>query len=377
MGDLVKGQFLSKGVLILMFYRPFLSIVPEGLMKFLIEFITLIVFCFSLRRILINSNTRYLLVLLFFYLSALFVGWLNSWYKGIFSLGFLDLYDAFQLVLYSVMLLYIRGNRVDSVLLTRFFRNFVYLTSLFAILYLVSDSFREVFGQIYIQKSEFALENLSNRARFSGTFTNPNHLGLALCFIAAYEFFNKTKTSIIVIILIVLLVLLTGSRTSLLALLWLFLLRFPLKVFVIGVFSMGFISSMDILINKRLVDTIEGIGSGGLLAIDSLNTKYKLTKISLEKISEEGLYFGFGPSNHLDFYIGDNQWIFFLWKSGLIGLFCILIFFVGVSTNSKISLVSTSLLFLAFFTGGFFGATQVMFVYFLVSVFDGKGLAIK
>lgn len=261
------------------------------------------------------------------------------------------------------------------------------LTILITFCSLFSDSFYDFIQNLYFFKSSARYS--VDRIRVSGTYTNPNHfsvfLNFAVIFIL-YQLKNYSSTPRFRVLLLfqlmaaISLILFTGSRTGLIVLfinffIYLYLnFRYKLLRFfyVILFLILMLFLNFEFLIQsapQRFKTTFLVIKSGGFLAIDSLRTKFEISKQLVSEVYLNSPFFGFGPSNNLNRSLGDGQIVSTLFKYGFFGLIIFLCFFLSNFSQlrkGKYFKFLPLILLVSFITGEFFYNPQISLIYLIL-----------
>lgn len=306
----------------------------------------------------------------------------------------LSISDAYEILLiFNYLLIFNLGSNI-SMSKTEFERVVLFpfnmalsLTLFITYLSLLSDGFYDFIQSLYFFKSSarYSVE----RIRVSGTYTNPNHFSIFLNFAVIFLLYHL-KTYMIIgryrlllilqLFLTILLILFTGSRTGLALLIFNFFafLFFTFRLRLISLLSVIFFITSIIIFNlkslvqltpQRFQTTFLIIESGGLLAVESLRTKFELSKKLTSEIILESPLLGFGPSNNFNGSLGDSQIISTFYKYGLVGLIVFLCFFISNFFHLRKGRYFKFLpviLSISFLTGEFFYNPQITLIYLLL-----------
>ena len=377
-------KFLLTVLPILIIFKPYpIGFIPEIVVKISLEILLFVIILFLNLKIAGWRNPYFYISLSIYFLSLIFGILFNT-----VNSSYYDFYDFFYLIyLLLVYRLYSNSSFTTKEILYST-KLIIYWSIIVIVLNFIAlnvDVIGKLFNSIYFQKSTSSFED--SRLRISGTFTNPNHFGIFLCtvFYICVRFsriyFTK-KLALISTLIIVIGIYLTGSRTSLI-ILALIILSQQLRKISLKNLSLLILLAILIpfliypILNPRLKESVDLIIQYGPLAIESLSIKYDLSSQSLGIIKENN-FFGFGPSNDIPFFIGDNQHIVILWKGGVIGYLAFMIFYYHLTFSKGKNLMIYVLSFLAFITGQFFESQQLISIIIinslLINELNGKNI---
>lgn len=377
MGNMDFRKFLLILFPILVIFRPYpIELFPEMATKISLEMLFFAVVLFLNLKVTGMRNTYFYVFLTLYFFSLVTGIILNLISQRSFS-SFFDFYDFFYL--FYVSLIYRLYSNIsfslDEILISsKYIVVCGVIVIIVNILALNVSVIENILKHIYYQKSASSFEY--NRFRISGTFTNPNHFGLFLCTITYLclkfgRFFLSRKFIYLNTIILSIGIYFTGSRTALIILFLIFMYISLSKLNIKNIIQFCLmVTLLPItiypILNPRLKESVDLIIKYGPLAIDSFKGKYELSIQNLKMVIENN-FFGFGPSNNISFFVGDNQHMLILWKGGIIGYIAFLIFYYHITFSNSKNLVIYFLSLLTFFTGEFFESQQLITFIIIIS----------
>jgi hypothetical protein len=203
---------------------------------------------------------------------------------------------------------------------------------------------KEVLGSLYeLDKSRsVSVDNTGNLFRLSSTFTNPNYFGLFICalssiFVSLY-FRTFNLKNLLGVLVCLSLVLVSGSRTALISFIFVVLFigafqilkysrREPKLIISLTVVILILAFTLPIFIEKVMASLGRYTDLENMA--NSMNARFNAWDIALRWIYDYPLL-GIG-SNKVNMTSVDNNYIYLLYKNGLVGLGLYLLLFSFMS----------------------------------------------